>query len=248
MRSVLTVLSVAAIVALTVSVARATPPSYAYVDIGGVPGEQINTQADGGLDGYVINNLGQIVGHSTTYDQQPGFPPLPDVHPFLWTPGNGMTFLPNGTNGGAYDAYAVNNSGQVVGSAYGGTAFYWTNSGGMTLVNNTEDGYAINDSGLMVGDGGPNGDAFAYNTATSTLYDCGPDTSGLFGVSSSGLAVGVSYASRVFLWSAAGGGGHHSGPGLCQQHQFQRDLCRSKRRRQRRGTGRRVPSRRRRGL
>ena len=206
----LTTLSVAAVVAFAASVARATAPTYGYLDIGpGAP--YVYTQADLGIDGYVINGHGQIVGNSTKYVTNGTDPPLPDSIPFLWTPGSGMTFLPNSTSGGAFEAYAVNNGGQVVGSGYGG-AFYWTSAGGVTIVNNTADGYAVNDSGLMVGDGGPNNDAFAYNIATSTLYDCGPDTSSLNGVSSSGLAVGVSYGSRVFLWTV--GGGATTIPGL----------------------------------
>ena len=86
----------------------------------------------------------------------------------------------------------------------GGNAVMWTMAGGITAIpriNNatgsTVEAETINNAGLIGGEDDGVGDAFVYNTNTLHVYDCGPDTSAVFGISNSGLAVGVSYGSRA---------------------------------------------------
>ena len=126
-----------------------------------------------------------------------------------------MTLLPTGAgSNGFWWAMGCNDSGTVVGQGdvAGGNAVMWTSSGGITPIpriggatGSTAEAYCITNTGLIGGEDDGVGHAFVYNTNTSTVYDCGPDTSAVFGISNSGLAVGMSYGSRSFLWTASGG-------------------------------------------
>ena len=46
----------------------------------------------------------------------------------------------------------------------------------------TVEAECITDTGLIGGEDDGVGDAFVYNTNNSTVYDCGPDTSSVFGI------------------------------------------------------------------
>jgi probable HAF family extracellular repeat protein len=102
-----------------------------------------------GFSYAAINNAGQVVGAVGVGQRA-----------FSWTAEGGMVDL--GTLGGANSyAYAVNDSGQVVGYSYipGDAAFHafsWTADGGMvdlgTLGGANSYAYAVNDSGQVVGD------------------------------------------------------------------------------------------------
>jgi len=102
------------------------------------------------IDFWDINNLGQAVGQSG------------GARAVLWTYQEGMKYL--GTLGGSFNsAYAINNSGEVVGSAElldgGIRGFRWTEEGGMedlgTLGSNFSIAFAINEVGHIAGDSGP---------------------------------------------------------------------------------------------
>jgi probable HAF family extracellular repeat protein len=93
-----------------------------------------------------INNNGQVVGWSYT---SAGAPP----HPFLWTPDRGMQDL-------NFDgqAFAINNTGQVVGEHFIGAnhvAFLWSETTGLEdlgTLNGTDSAACdINDNGLVLG-------------------------------------------------------------------------------------------------
>ncbi len=76
-----------------------------------------------------INNLGQVVGTDFGDPWEP--------RAFLWSPGEEMIYLDTLPDGWNSQAYAVNESGQVVGRIEGpgvGEAFSWTAEGGMVSL------------------------------------------------------------------------------------------------------------------
>ena len=116
-----------------------------------------------------LNNAGQVVGYGFY-----GFPPGSSLSAFLWQNGVATNL---GTVPGYPDdnrAFAINNSGQVIGISFSfaagflnatSHAFLWQN-GAMTDLNNLipagsgwvlGDGSGINDAGQIVGDGTFNG-------------------------------------------------------------------------------------------
>jgi probable HAF family extracellular repeat protein len=106
-----------------------------------------------------INNYGQVVGYSSLDN---GF-----AHVFLWDSVNGMQDL------GLGFAYGINDSGQVVGEAFG-SAFLWDSVNGMQDLGINGYATAINTFGQMAGvdylpfaaDG--LGDAFIWRNGVTT--------------------------------------------------------------------------------
>ncbi len=105
-----------------------------------------------------INNKGDIIGWSDTFHQdQPDHPPRRTRKSFLWSDG-GLTDL-MARDGGKFQAYALNDVGQIVGTAdspdgnHASHAWLWQN-GRMTVLG-TLGGYsipyAINVAGQVVG-------------------------------------------------------------------------------------------------
>jgi probable HAF family extracellular repeat protein len=164
-----------------------------------------------------INGAGQVVGSSNTQRNLA-------IHAFLWTPGQGMQDL--GTLGGGFTesaAYAINESGWVVGQSWGDTgiqhAFLWKPGLGMqdlgTLRPEHDHSAAIdiNDAGQVVGESYlgdmPGTRAFLW-TQGQGMQDLGTlgggfTQSGAYGINESGWVVGESYGptgfSHAFLWT-----------------------------------------------
>lgn len=147
------------------------------------PGVEIYSAATG------INESGQVVGYEQRWD---GATYQWQVRAFLWTPGEGLTYLPiapPSPGGYSYSyAMAINDSGQVVGYEYrsdsaGGwahRAFSWTESGGLVYLtppDHTAGATDVNNQGQVIGwqDGyAPNGTwtrrVFAWTASGGLVY------------------------------------------------------------------------------
>jgi len=129
---------------------------------------------------YDVNDLGEVVGESTTALAPTGHPFVqgeidPEVqhHPFLWSETGGMQDLE--TLGGDFArARGINNASQVVGVSYlGGAsgdyrAFLWDDVSGMRDLgvlpgSQSSEAFAINDTGQIVGRcEAPDGERIAF--------------------------------------------------------------------------------------
>ena len=123
--------------------AGVAPHAVPVLDLGTLPGG-INSAATD------LNDAGVVVGYSETA--------VPGVsHAFVWTAGGGMTDL--GTLGGAVsDAFAVNNSFEIVGVTSGAATpftddipFVWDPVGGMQALPGQGRATDINDLHVIVG-------------------------------------------------------------------------------------------------
>lgn len=205
------------------------PSQNAYLWSKGVP-YNLGTLAGGAGASIArgINRIGQVVGESSIQGE---FGPVGN-HAMLWVPN-----ATNGTTGTMYDlgtlevngssrAYAVNEAGQVVGTATVGSglhAFLWTPNapngtvGTMVDLDPTEgysEGYGLNDRGDVVGqhDAGSGVRAFVWNAATG-LRDIGTfpggSNSAALGVDRLGRVVGEAINSsgqfRPFVWTSKNG-------------------------------------------
>jgi probable HAF family extracellular repeat protein len=205
------------------------PNQNAFLWSKGVP-YNLGTLAggDGASMARGINRLGQVAGESSIPSE---FGPVGN-HAMLWVPS-----ATNGTTGTMYDlgtidangssrAYAVNDAGQVVGTATVGTAlhaFLWTpnvpNGTVGTMVDldpsgGYSEGYGLNDRGDVVGQhevpGGVG--AFIWNAATG-MRDIGTfpggGNSAALGVDRLGRVVGLAVNSsgqfRPFVWTSKSG-------------------------------------------
>jgi len=167
--------------------------SYTITDLGTLPGES-DSKA------YGINNASpvQVVGASGN-------------RAFLWTEGSGMMNLGTLPGGNYVEARAINDSGEIVGSAAdasGNThAFLWLPApayglpAGMndlgTLGGSTSHAYDIDNSGRVVGEARNSaGRTHAFRWQNGSMTDLGTLSGGLFssayGINASGVAVGQS--------------------------------------------------------
>ncbi len=179
----------------------------------------------GGLTSYAmdVNDAGMVVGASALADNV-------RTYAFVWTEAGGMVdlgILPGATcgNGGCSEAYAVNESGQVVGvsKAPGGGrhAFLWTEADGMidlgTLGGFQSTPTAINANGQVVGNSdissGTDRHAFTW-TQAGGMVDLGAlapaGNSNALGLNDAGQVVGyvpngLPNQHRPFVWSQTGG-------------------------------------------
>lgn len=171
-----------AVTTFTVSLACVLPvqaQSYTFTDLGTIGGN--NSQA------YGINNLGTVVGWSTTIGGA--------SRATVW---NGRNSTVLDTLGGSYSyAYSINNSGVAVGVSWGtgnayASAAIW--NGTTPTAFNMQQGFDINSSGVVAGF--INGQASVWNGNTSTnLGTLGGSTSIAWGINDSGVVAG--YASTT---------------------------------------------------
>jgi probable HAF family extracellular repeat protein len=183
--------------------------SYSVTDLGSLDaGGVVDVSYANGIDRF-----GHVVGSSYT---------ALSLHAYLWTKPQGMQDL--GTLGGSTSiAYAINDSGTVVGQADLANgdqhAFSWTQSGGMqdlgTLGGHESVAFGINDAGQIVGESYPaNGVAphaflWSKDHGMQDLGTLGGNTSEALAINNVGEVVGDSStaASRIhaFVWSKAKG-------------------------------------------
>jgi probable HAF family extracellular repeat protein len=159
--------------------------------------------------GNGVNNIGQVVGESGTFNDD-------YVHAFLWEDG---TMLDLGTLGGNYSyARAINDSGTITGDAEVSSnvtrAFKYSNSimsNLGTLGGNSSYGNDINNAGEVTGGSAPDisgvAHAFRYQGTMSDLGTLGGDYSTGAGMNAAGDVVGqsripgVSNNTRAFKYS-----------------------------------------------
>ena len=95
-----------------------------------------------------LNEAGQVVGHSALTTPPTG------SHAVLWSNGQMIDLTPDVLANHAAAAAAINETGQVAGTIYSGTAFLWQN-GTRTSLGHLGGGISaatdINDSGVIVG-------------------------------------------------------------------------------------------------
>ena len=135
----------------------ASPPMFSTTSSTGIPVTDLGTLGGTFSQASGINELGQVVGTSTT-DTEPDA--LVRARAFLWTEQGGMIDL--GTLGGVSEGGAINNRGQVVGSSLNASdtrhAFFWDRATGMIDLGSLAGplgisrATAINEHGQVVGE------------------------------------------------------------------------------------------------
>jgi probable HAF family extracellular repeat protein len=161
-----------------------------------------------------VNNQGQVIGNNV--------PSSGVTHAVFWSAGNVITDLGSLTATGGSQATAINNNGEVVGSAstaLADDAFAWTSAGGMVDLGHLGPGSssatAVNDAGQVVGYGytGHFSDVHAFSwTPAGGMVDLGTlggPNSQPFAINSHGQVVGWTTTAggiqAAFSWTAAGG-------------------------------------------
>ncbi|GET42619.1 DUF3466 family protein [Microseira wollei] len=163
--------------------------------------------------GKAINDLGQVVGYSSTTDGQD--------RAFLWEKNSGMINL--GTLGGNYSiATAINNYGQVIGSSNTANgqyrAFVWEKSSGMSDLGTLGGGYsiatAINNYGQVIGgsttaDGQSRPFFWDKSSGMVNLGTLGGNSSSARAINNYGQVIGSSNTAdgqfRPFFWEKSSG-------------------------------------------
>lgn len=170
-----------------------------------------------------LNDAGQMVGFSAIDTGNFG------RRAVTWTSGGGTHVVPTLGNRDSI-GWAINNSGQVVGTLDNQTAFSWQASTGLLLLakigNGTSAAYAVNANGQVAGTANPPGlgsRAVVWQNG-SLLRDVSPSNAGYntaYAINSAGDVVGTgAYAyseNHAFVWQAGVGptdlgtlGGSHS--------------------------------------
>lgn len=139
-----------------------------------------------------INAAGQAVGDS-------GQPHDADTHAFFWQKQGGMRDLGTLPGGDYSSAFAINDSGLVVGTSNNATnmrAFSWTQAGGLidlgTLPGATDaQAYSVNNAGQIAGASGAH--AAVWNAGSvQDLGTLGGSISEAHGINNNGQVVGLS--------------------------------------------------------
>jgi probable HAF family extracellular repeat protein len=194
--NILRISIVAAAAATCLLSTGAEAQTYTAIDLG--------TLRAGSARVHGVNVSGQAVGSS-------GHPHGAETHAFFWEPRGGIRDLGTLPGGDYSAAFAINDSGVVVGTSNTSTsmhAFSWTLGQGLrdlgTLAGATaSSAFSINNAGQIAGASGAHA-ALWTNGAIRDLGTLGGATSEAHGINDAGAVVGVSDTSagpHAFLWS-----------------------------------------------
>jgi probable HAF family extracellular repeat protein len=174
---------------------NAAAQTYTAIDLG--------TLHPGSARVHGVNESGQVVGAS-------GHPHGAETHAFFWQKTGGIRDLGTLPGGDYSSAFAINDSGIVVGTSNTSTsthAFSWTPTQGLADLGtlpgaNASSALAINNKGQIVGSSGDHAVLWSAGTVQD-LGTLGGVTSEAHGINNLGAIVGVSDANsgpHAFLW------------------------------------------------